>query len=57
MVVEQEDYDTMDLVMEELKQYQYSKWVQGLVDRLSAQVINLELTNAVITIEEIKNAL
>ena len=57
MVVEQEDYDTMDMVMEEIKMYQYSEDIQIMIDRLSAQVLNLELENAMIMIGEIKNTL
>ena len=53
----QEDYDTADFVMEEIKKYQYAKEIQFLVDELSGQIINMESDNAVETLGKIKNIL
>ena len=49
----QEDYDTVDFIMEEINKYQYPKEMQILVDVLSAQVLNMEAENAIGTLEKI----
>lgn len=53
----QEDYDTADFVMEEIKKYQYPKEIQSLIDELAGQVLNMESDNAVETLEKIKRIL
>lgn len=53
----QEDYDTVDFVMEEINKYQYPEELQSLVDVISGQVLNLESTNAIETLEKIKHVL
>lgn len=50
----QEDYDTADLVTEEIKKYQYPDAVQKLVDELVGQVLNMESIPAQETIKQIK---
>ena len=55
--VSQGDYDTADFMMEELKKYRYPKEIQDLIDGLTGQVLNLEMSNAMETIEKIKNSL
>lgn len=57
MGVAQGDYDTADFMMEELKKYRYSEEIQDLIDELTGQVLNLEMSNAMETIEKIKNSL
>lgn len=53
----QEDYDTIDFIMEEINKYQYRKEIQLLVDELSGQVLNMETTNAIETLEKIDKIL
>ena len=43
--------------MEELKKYRYSKEIQDLINELAGQVMNLEMSNALETIEKIKSNL
>lgn len=50
----QEDYDTADFVMEEIKKYQYPEIMQKLVDELTGQVLNMETLPAQETIKKIK---
>lgn len=57
MGVSQGDYDAADFVMEELKKYRYSKEIQDLINELAGQVMNLEMSNALETIEKIKSNL
>ncbi len=54
MSVSQEDYDTADFMMEEIKKYQYADAVQKLVDELTGQVLNMEAISAQETIKEIR---
>ena len=53
----QEDYDTADFVLEEIKKYQYSNEIQSFINELSGQVLNMESENAIDTIEKIKSVL
>jgi CheY-like chemotaxis protein len=53
----QEDYDTVDIIMEEINKYQYVKEVQVLVDELSGQVLNMESENAIQTLERMAKVL
>ena len=53
----QEDYDTSDFVMEEINKYQYTDEIQLLVDMLAGQILNMETSNAIETLENIKNML
>lgn len=53
----QEDYDTADFVMEEIKKYQYPEELQLLIDELIGQVLNMEAVNAVETLEKVKSFL
>lgn len=57
MGVLQEDYDTADFVMEEMKKYQYSEEIQVLMNELIGQILNMESENAIETIEKIRNIL
>ena len=54
MSISQEDYDTADFMMEEIKKYQYPDGVQKLVDELIGQVLNMESIPAQETIKKIK---
>jgi len=54
MGVLQEDYDTADFVMEEIKKYHYPDEVQKLVDNLTGQVLNMESIPAMETVKNIK---
>ena len=54
MGLSQEDYDTADFVMEEIKKYQYTENVQKLVDELTGQVLNMESVPAQETIKKMK---
>lgn len=54
MSVSQEDYDTADFVMEEIKKYQYPSDLQKLVDELAGQVLNMECISAQETIRKIR---
>ena len=49
----QEDYDTADFIMEELKKYQYPEKVGILMDGLVGQILNMETDSAMDTIEKI----
>ena len=53
----QEDYDTVDFMMNEINKYQYPKELQKFVDELAGQVLNMETDNAVNTLEKIKSTL
>ena len=53
----QEDYDTADFVLEEIKKYRYTDEMQAFINELSGQVLNMESENAIDTIEKIKNIL
>ena len=53
----QDDYDTADFIMEEIKKYKYSKEVQSLVDELAGQILNMESENAIETVERVKEIL
>lgn len=57
MSVSQEDYDTADFMMEEVKKYQYPEAVQKLVDVLTGQILNMESASAQETIEKIKSTI
>ena len=57
MILLQEDYDTVDFVMEEINKYQYPEELQSLVDVISGQILNLESANAIETLEKIKRIL
>ena len=50
----QEDYDTADFVIEEIKKYRYPDAMQKLVDKLVGQVLNMESIPAQETIKKIK---
>ena len=53
----QEDYDTADFMLEEIKKYRYPKEVQLLIDELAGQVLNMESVNAIETLERIQSIL
>ena len=53
----QEDYDTADFVIEEIKKYRYADEIQAYINELSGQVLNMESENAIDTIEKIKSIL
>ena len=53
----QDDYDTADFIMEEIKKYKYSKEVQTFVNELAGQILNMESENAIETIERVKEIL
>ena len=53
----QDDYDTADFIMEEIKKYKYTKEVQAFVDELAGQILNMESDNAMDTIERVKEIL
>ena len=53
----QEDYDTADFLMEEIKKYQYPKELQKRMDELAGQILNMETDHAMETLEKIKNIL
>lgn len=53
----QDDYDTADFLIEEIKKYRYSKEIQSLVDELSGQILNMESDNGMETIEKMKSIL
>ena len=53
----QDDYDTADFIMEEIKKYKYPKEVQTFVDELAGQILNMESENAIETIERVKEIL
>ena len=57
MGLQQEDYDTADFVMEEIKKYQYSEKIQSFINELSGQVLNMESENAICSIDKIKEIL
>lgn len=52
--VSQEDYDTADFMLEEVKKYQYPDPVQKLVDELAGQILNMESAPAQETIKKIR---
>lgn len=53
----QEDYDTADFVLEEIKKYRYADEMKSFINELSGQVLNMESENALDTIEKIKSVL
>jgi CheY-like chemotaxis protein len=53
----QDDYDTVDFLMEEINKYQYSKELQVFVNELSGQILNMDSTNAMETLEKINKLL
>ena len=53
----QEDYDTADFMIGEINKYQYTNEIQALVDALAGQILNMETSNAIDTLEKIKNIL
>ena len=52
--LEDDDYNTADLICSEIQKYKYSKGIQLLVDELVAQVMNLEADAAIETIGKIR---
>jgi len=55
MSLERDDYDTADIVSEEIQKYEYSDGVQQLMTDLVEQVLNLETTQAMKTITMLKD--
>ena len=53
----QEDYDTADFIIGEINKYQYTDEMQLLVDELAGQILNMETSVAIETVEKIKNIL
>ena len=53
----QEDYDTADFMIGEINKYQYINEIQVLIDELAGQILNMETSNAIDTVERIKNIL
>jgi len=53
--LERDDYDTADIVSEEIQKYEYSDGVQQLMTDLVEQVLNLETTQAMKTITMLKD--
>lgn len=53
----QEDYDTADFMIGEINKYQYINEIQVLIDELAGQILNMETSNAIDTVEKIKNIL
>ncbi len=55
MSLEQDDYDTADVVSGEIQKYEYPEDVQQLVNVLAGQILNLETRMAVETIETLRD--
>lgn len=55
--LEQEDYQTVDFLFEEIKKYQYEEELQKQVDKLEDQIMNLESEEAIETVNQIKTLL
>jgi len=52
--LEQSDFNTTDLVIEEVNKYSYINEVQELVDKVSSQILNLDADEALITLQKIE---
>lgn len=55
--LENDDYDTVDFVFEQMNKYQYSESVQELMECLAEQIMNLEAEEAISTVETIEGML
>lgn len=52
--LEENDYNTADLICNEIQKYEYPDTIQHLVEELANQVMNLEAEDAIIIIDMIK---
>ncbi|MBQ7066310.1 MAG: response regulator [Lachnospiraceae bacterium] len=52
--IENDDYDTADVICDEISKYVYPAQIQTMIDEIASQVTNLEACEAIINIDKLK---
>ena len=54
MGIENDDYDTADIICDEINKYIYPAPIQMMIDEIAIQVTNLEACEAILTIDKLR---